>query len=324
MKPKKEREKVCKRDMLVENIQLNACVPMPEVNRQYYNPFDYLNLKRLIEKDGYDRAYPVRVIWNEEKEVYEVFDGIHRLQILKELGTYSTIPAIDETGFLLRHQAIAKGIKANQFRAPYNPMDLANALYELGKSISKALSYKTGRPPKYSAQKVAKWMSMSVSNVKEHVSLRRLPKDVQSLIGEGKLRYSHAKELAKLLGTRLEKDIVRIAEKVVKEDLSYRELKRFIEAMKRKGVFSDNESCSICKRVFPRESMNRAVICPSCSAQIRDGLWENPTSKFNPNMSKYLKFRDFAERYCEKTGIEMPDFAKRKLEQLHSEWMGKK
>lgn len=296
---------------------------MPEVNRQYYNHFDYLNLKRLIEKDGYDRAYPVRVIRNKKKKVYEVFDGIHRLQILKELGTYSTIPAIDETEFLTRSQAVAKGIKANQFRAPYNPMDLANSLYELGKSISNDADYKTGRPAKFSVKKIALLMKMQISKVDELLSLRRLPKNVQALIGEGKLRYSHAKELAKLLGTKLEKDIVRIAEKVIKEDMSYRELKRLIEAMKRKGIFSDNESCSICKQVFPRESMNRAIICPSCSTQIRDGLWENPTSRFNPNMLKYLKFREFVDRYCKRKGIEVPDFAQRKLEQLHSSWRGK-
>jgi hypothetical protein len=312
--------------MLVKNIPLKDCLPMPEVSRQFYNRFDYLNLKRLIEKDGYDKAYPVRVIRNNEKKVYEVFDGIHRLQILNELGTYSTIPAIDETEFLTRSQAVAKGIKANQFRAPYNPMDLANSLYSLGKSISKDKSafYKTGRPVKFSVNEIAKIMRMQVSKVDELLSLRRLPDDVQALVGDGKLRFSHAKELAKLVGTKLEKDIIGLAEKVVNEDLSFRKLKQIIEAIKHKGVFSDNESCSICKKVFPHESMNRASICPHCATQIRNGELESLVPKFNPNMAKYLKFRNFAEGYCKKRGIEMPVFAKQRLEKLHCEWMEEK
>jgi hypothetical protein len=46
---------------------------MPEVSKQYYNHFDYLNLKALIEKDGFDKAYPIRVIVNNCS--YGVFDG---------------------------------------------------------------------------------------------------------------------------------------------------------------------------------------------------------------------------------------------------------
>ena len=195
--------------MKVKNIMIKDCVPMAEVNRQYYNPWDYNALKRVIKKRGYDNRYAIRAIWNEETEAYEVFDGIHRLQIARDLG-HSTIPVFDETGKMTRQEAITIGIQANQNRSAYNPMDLSNALYELGKTIAKTTSYKTGRPPKFSSKKVAERMCMSVSDVIEHISLRKLPKDVQSLLGQGKLKYNHGKALAKLVGTKFEKDIVSV------------------------------------------------------------------------------------------------------------------
>ena len=154
--------------MLVKNLPLKDCVPMPEVSRQYYNPFDYNALKRVIKNRGYDKRYAIRAIWNEEKEAYEVFDGIHRLQIARDLG-HSTIPVFDETGKLTRQDAITVGIQVNQNRSAYNPMDLANALYELGKAIAKNSAYRTGRPPKFSSKKVAERMCMSVSDVIESI-----------------------------------------------------------------------------------------------------------------------------------------------------------
>jgi ParB-like chromosome segregation protein Spo0J len=275
--------------MKVKNVPIKDCVPMQEVNRQYYNPYDYNALKRVIRKRGYDKRYAIRAFWNKEEEVYEVFDGIHRLQIARDLG-HSTIPVFDESGKLTRQDAITIGIQVNQNRSAYNPMDLANALYELGVSIAKKKRKKgRGRPAKFSSKRVAERMCMSVSDVIEHISLRKLPKDVQSLLGQGKLKYNHGKALAKLVGTKFERDILSIAEKAVKEGMSFRKLSSYIKTLKNKGVYSDKEVCSACNKEFPHDSMNRIVVCTSCATQIEDGHLGNHESKGELSHMKELK-----------------------------------
>ena len=92
------------------------CIPLPELERQFYDQSNYRYLRRIIETEGFKPCYPIRAVFNGRKGVYEVFDGTHRLKVAQDLGI-SRIPLIDETGILTRQQAIAEGIKANKTHA---------------------------------------------------------------------------------------------------------------------------------------------------------------------------------------------------------------
>lgn len=309
------------KNMRICNLNLDDCMPMPEVERKFYNHFDYLNLRKLIQNDGYDRAYPIRVLWNSKKKVYEIFDGIHRWKILKDLGTFSTIPVIDETGFLNRTQAIAKGIKANEFRAPYNPIDLARSLKALGENFARATMTKSKRPRTVSISEVAELMRMSMSKVSQLFQLLKLPKDVQDLIGEGKLKFKHATELTRLLDTHYENKIQGLAEKVIEVEMPVRELKRIVEAIKHKGYYGEETICRGCKRVFPSDSISKPPLCPDCIGKLRSGeLEKSHVESHNEARRKYLKFKAFVETHFSNDSI--PEHLRNALDLFYNKWKG--
>ena len=307
----------------VEKIMLKDIVPMPEVERQYYNPIDYQNLKGLIEKDGYDESYPIRVLWNEDIGKYEAFDGIHRLKIEKELELRSSIPTIDETSFLTRSMAVAKGIKANQFRSPYNPIDIARHLKALGEELVKAQVRKpsVGRPKNIDETEIASVMVMSQSKVSQLLQLLKLPEDTQKLIGRGALKFSHARGLTKLLGTPYEKQIPKLAVRVVEEDIPARQLERIVEAIKHKGYYGEETICRGCKRSFPNDSISKPPLCPDCIGKLRSGeLEKSHVESHKEARRKYLKFRAFLERHFSNDSI--PENFRNALDRFYSNWKG--
>jgi hypothetical protein len=290
---------------------------MPEVERQYYNHLDYLDLKRVIKKDGYDRAYPVRVLWNNRKRAFEVFDGIHRLSIMKELRISKTIPAIDDSDVLIRSEAIAKGIKVNRYRSQYNSLDLAKSLKALGKELAKGKSGKT-RPYTVSRDEVAEWARMSVAKVSQLWQLLDLPEDVQTLIGTDRLKFSYARALTRLLGTSYEDRISELAQRVIDQDLSVRDLEKAIASIMRTGVYSDDSTCPACKKVMPRESFGR--VCVDCMGKLHSGeFYRESTEKHNEARRRYLKFRAIVDRNYPYDSA--PENAKKKLRELHEEWL---
>jgi hypothetical protein len=102
-----------------------------------------LNLKKCMARDGYNIAYPIRVIYNRRLGKFEMFDGIHRLAatVANEIPT---IPVIDETGLLTRHPAIIEGIKVNFSHASYNAIDLARHLRTATESLERDRQIEAG------------------------------------------------------------------------------------------------------------------------------------------------------------------------------------
>ena len=296
----------------VQDIPIKKCVPMPEVDREFYNAKDYAGLKRVIRKDGYDRSYPIRAIYDSERKLYEVFDGIHRMKIMKELGK-PTIPAIIEK-VMTRADVIAKGIKANQHRSANNPIDLARSLHNLGEIIGQEQQkVRKTKPSTLYVYEIAERMCMTPSKVSELLKLMRLPKRVISLLGEGKLRFYHGKALCSLLGTAYESEIIRLAEMVVKEDLSFRALNKEINALKHTGKIQEEIAhCDDCGKAFPRIHMNTTHICPACFVKKH--------SKKTPAMRRYDKFYDFVERIYTRRDEHIPKCAEEHLEKLRLEY----
>jgi ParB-like chromosome segregation protein Spo0J len=113
---------------------MDDCIPLPELERKFYNERDYERLKKVIARDGFKKQYAVRAIFDRKLKKYLVFDGIHRTLAAKELG-YKEIPLIEETGTLTKAEVIAEGIKANCTHGYYNALDIAKNLRELSSSL---------------------------------------------------------------------------------------------------------------------------------------------------------------------------------------------
>jgi len=302
------------------------CMPLRELERTFYDPSHYRYLRNIIEKEGLKPAYPVRAFFSDKKQKYEVFDGIHRTKIAQDLGI-SQIPLIDETGLLTRQEAIAEGIKANKTHAPYNYIDLARNLQKLGESLSEKRGRDTskGRPRKYCLDLLAEKTGMSEKSISQYLQLLRLPEDVQTLIGTGKLAFSHALVILRLDKTAYRHMIPKMAQQVVREGMSRRELDRNIENILRKGCIEDTKVCQGCKRAFPKENMVYPCLCPSCLKKMREGEKLEPTRLTADSKSearqKFLRFNAFVERHYSSKGAPIPEKLRAHSEKLHREWM---
>lgn len=294
------------------------CMPMPELERKFYDSSNYRYLKKVIEKEGFKSAYPVRAIFNAKKRIWEVFDGIHRTKIAQDLGI-PTIPLIDETGVLTRQQAIAEGIKANKTHASYNCMDIAKHLSILGESLSRVRKGNfRGRPETVSLEALSEHTGMSEKSISQYLQLLRLPEDVKTMMGEGKLRFSFGLTLLRLDKTPYKYMIPKLAQEVYREGFSQRELERRVESIRRKGYVDDNKICVGCKKVFPKDHVSYPCLCPSCVQKLRYGVKVEPS--FNPATREYLRLNALLEERWTKKGKEIPEKAKKYLERLYNQW----
>ena len=300
------------------------CMPMPELERQFYDPFNYRYLRKIIGTEGFKPCYPVRGIYNRRKDVNEIFDGIHRLKVAQDLGI-SKIPLIDETGVLTRQEAIAEGIKANRTHAYYNCIDMARHLKVLGESLAKIRMRKrnsVGRPERVSLALLAKETGMSEKSISQYLQLLRLPEDVQAMVGEGKIKFSYALVLLRLDKTAYKYMIPKLAQEVYKRGISRRELERKVEAIRKKGYFEDTKVCVVCKRAFPKESISNPCLCPACVGRMRSGKLEvTPNRDRTEAMQKYLGVKNLLKERWTKKGKEIPEKAAKYLERLYQQWV---
>jgi len=298
------------------------CIPLPELERQFYDQSNYRYLRRIIETEGFKPCYPIRGVFNKRKDVYEIFDGIHRLKVSQDLGI-SKIPLIDETGVLTRQQAIAEGIKANKTHAYYNPIDMAKHLKVLGEALTAVRKRKrnsVGRPEKVSLALLAQETGMSEKSISQYLQLLRLPEDVQTMVGQGKIKFSYALVLLRLDKTAYKHMIPKLAQDVYKQGISRRELERKVEVIRKKGYFVDTKVCVGCKRAFPKDSVSNPCLCPECVGKLRSGNFEaTPNKERTKAMQKFLKVNRFVQKR-KKEGKEVPAWLEERLERLHERW----
>jgi ParB-like chromosome segregation protein Spo0J len=294
---------------------------MEELSREFYDQSNFSYLKRVMERDGFKRCYPIRGIFNDEIGKFEIFDGIHRLAVAKDLGI-TKIPLEDETGILTKSQAIVEGIKANKTHAYYNPMDMARHLKTLGESLTSVRPHNSlGRPETVSLSKLAEQTGMSEKTISQYLQLLRLPEDVQKMVGQGKLKLSHAVILLRLIGTAYVSMIDQLAQDVQTMGLSKRELERRVEAIKKKGYFEEARICVGCKKVFPKDSISNPCLCPKCIAKLKsDEFAESADEERRKALRDYLLCRHLLEERYTKKGLQIPEKPQRFLEKLREEW----
>jgi ParB family chromosome partitioning protein len=309
---------------MVRYVDTADCEPLIELERDYYDQANFLYLKKTIERDGFKKVYPVRAIFDRRRNRYQIFDGIHRLKVAQALGI-KKMPLEDETALLTKEHAIAEGIKANRTHAYYNPMDLARNLGALGKTTSAARKGKSfGRPESVSLSALAELTGMSEKSISQYLQLLRLPEDVQTLVGMGRLPYSHALVLLRLDKTASRYMIPQLAQQVLREEMSRRDLEGKVESIRRKGYVDDNKICVGCKKVFPKDHLSYPCLCPSCVQKLRSGKLEpssNPeTDKRTEAMRNYLRLNALLEERWTKQGKEIPEKPKKYLEKLYDKW----
>jgi len=250
--------------MKVEEIKIEDIIIPKERVRATFTEEQYQELKASIEKHGFKIPILVRQLPDGK---YELIDGEHRIQVVKELG-WDKIPAVitddDE------YKATMLNILANTARGTQNPMDVAEALrraYEAGATV-KELAAATGHTEDW---------------VRTYLTLTEMEDWVKEALREGKLKVGHVIEAFKLdddreiyaaLSTALKLgwnvSTLRYYVEQRKADLEkLREAGKdgFIEAPPTPQYAQELVSygdCMICKRKVNRSDLYMPVICVDC------------------------------------------------------------
>lgn len=100
----------------IQWVETADCEPMPELGRSFYNPAHYNVLRSALYQEGWNPAYPARALLKEGGK-YEIFVGVHRLKIAKEIGI-TRIPIILEL-YRTKEECIIQGIRSNTLQGQY-------------------------------------------------------------------------------------------------------------------------------------------------------------------------------------------------------------
>jgi ParB-like chromosome segregation protein Spo0J len=308
--------------MWTRHVFVDDCIPMPKLERQFYNERDYDRLKKVIARDGFKKQYAVRAIYDKKLRKYLVFDGIHRTLVAKELGI-KKIPLIDETGTLSKAEVIAEGIKANCTHGYYNALDIAKNLYELSSSLSDSIEKRSvGRPETVNLTKLSDLTGYSEQTVSRYFQLLKLPEEVQTIVGKGKLGLTNALVMMKLLGTPYENMISTLAQEAVSKGISRQDLQKRVAMTLKKGYYNDEKRmCVGCQKVYSIDRLSYSCLCAECVGKVRSEHFRTPNPERMVVMQRFLKLRNWVEKRHQ-NGDELPQWVLDRVEVLQEECRG--
>ncbi len=250
--------------MKVEEIPIEDIVIPKERARASFTQEQWEELKASIEKNGFTIPILVRQL---DDGKYELIDGEHRIQIVKEMG-WKKIPAVITDADNTR--ATLLNILANTARGSQNPVDVAEALrraYDAGADI-KELAAATGHTESW---------------VKLYLTLTELPDVYKEALRNGELKVCHVQEAMRLMDP-VEIDAALQSAlhlgwncKVMKYYVDQRlaDLQRAREAGDKEFLDTPPDvqyaetvvmygDCMICKRKVNRSDLSMPSICPDC------------------------------------------------------------
>jgi ParB/RepB/Spo0J family partition protein len=254
--------------MRVEEIEIDKIVIPEQRVRATFTDEQKAELKTSIEKHGFNIPILVRQV---EDGRYELIDGEHRIEVMKELEK-ETIPAVitddDE------YKATMLNILSNTARGTQNPMDVAEALkraYDAGAVVAE-LAAATGHAEDW---------------VRTYLTLTELEDWVTEALREGGLKVGHVQEAMRLdddreiysaLKTALELKWnvstlkYYVEQRIVElEELGKAGKDGFVESPPTPRYAQELVSygdCMTCKRKINRSDLYMPVICIDCRALL--------------------------------------------------------
>jgi len=192
-------------------------IPLSEVRRNPYQPrkkFDEETLKELAESIR-EHGIVQPIIVKKAIKGYDLIAGERRCKAAKIAGL-KEIPAIvkDFSDEQMMEIALIENIQRENLNVLEEALAYGKILEVTGVT-QEALAKKFGKSRSY------------ITNI---LGILRLPETVQKKIMEDKLSMGHARSLSKLDDEEI---IISLADKIVKEDLTVRELETFLR--KKKG-----------------------------------------------------------------------------------------
>lgn len=188
----------------IEKIEPNRNQP-----RRTFNEESLGELADSIREFGVIQPIIVRKLNGEER--YEIIAGERRLRASRQIGLTS-IPAIINTN-IDDTSSLAMALIENIHRENLSPIEQAHTYKQLLDEFN------------ITHEDLSKRVGKSRATITNSIRILNLPVSVQKLIDEGKVTTGHAKVLVSLKKTE---DQLLIAELIIKNDLSVREVEKLV------------------------------------------------------------------------------------------------
>src|SRR4030043_4225 len=192
----------------VIEMSLEKIIPNKNQPRNRFDEESLAELAESIKEFGVIQPIVVRKIDGVEK--YEIVTGERRYRATKKVGI-STIPSIvvkDGDDISSLEMALIENIHRDNL----SPMEKANTYKQLIDEF------------KITHDKLSKRIGKSRVSITNSLRLLTLPIEIQKLINEGKISEGHARPI---LALSEEKEKIKLANIIIKNDLSVREAEKF-------------------------------------------------------------------------------------------------
>lgn len=234
----------------VLEVSLNELRPNPYQPRKTFDEKALQELANSIEQAGVFQPIIVR---KSSVKGYELIAGERRFRASKLAGK-QTIPAIirefDE------EQMMQVAVLENLQREDLNPLEEAEAYEMLMKNLS------------LTQAEVAKRLGKSRPYIANYLRLLTLPKLVKEMVQDERLSMGQARTL---LGLKNKQEILKLANRTIKENLTVRQLEQIVTAMN-EGKNAEQKVPRIVqeKPYYLRESEDRLMDKFGTSVEIKE------------------------------------------------------
>lgn len=194
-------------------LKISSIRPNPYQPRKNFDDESLKQLSSSIKERGIFQPILVR----KSLKGYELIAGERRLKASKMAGL-KEIPAVVLDG-VDDKDMMEVSLLENIQREDLNPIEEAQAYDQIIKKLD------------YTQDELAKRVSKSRAYITNTLRLLKLPKKVQDMLSNGKLSYGHGRAL---LSLDEEDKIIELANKIVKEDLTVRQVEKLVSAKPKK------------------------------------------------------------------------------------------
>ncbi|MCI7303392.1 ParB/RepB/Spo0J family partition protein [Ihubacter massiliensis] len=214
----------------IEFIDINDIKPNENQPRKVFDDVKLQELANSIKEHGLIQP----VILRQAKKGYEIVAGERRWRACRKAGLKEIPCMIKE---LTDEQNMLVAIIENMQREDLNPIEEAEGLNQMISSFG------------MTQEEVSKSVGKSRPYITNSLRLLKLPQEVRNMVSQGKLTTGHARAIAGI-GDRERQ--IQLAEYVIKEELSVREVERLIKeqhSSKKKNPRRKAEKSADVKRV---------------------------------------------------------------------------
>lgn len=194
-------------------LKISSIRPNPYQPRKTFDDESLKDLASSIKERGVFQPILVR----KSLKGYELIAGERRLKASKLAGL-KEIPAVVLDG-VDDKDMMEVSLLENIQREDLNPIEEAQAYEQIIKKLD------------YTQDELAKRVSKSRTYITNTLRLLKLPKKVQDMLANGKLSYGHGRALLSLDD---EDKIIELANKIVKEDLTVRQVEKLVSVKPKK------------------------------------------------------------------------------------------